>query len=85
MSNLDSEIDAILAQHNGELGVTWEDIDLVTTTTHQAITALIQQREVEARLLDLQYLYAIRTDDINVIAREVESLIKSLTPNKESL
>lgn len=50
----------------------------------KAITALIEQREVEARLLDLHYLYAIKTDDINVIAREVESLIKSLTP-KESL
>ena len=31
------ELDGILARHNGELGVTWEDPDAVTPDTKQAI------------------------------------------------
>ena len=31
------ELDGILARHNGELGVTWEDTDAVTPDTKQAI------------------------------------------------
>ena len=33
----DNELDVILAKHNGELGVTWEDPDIVTPDTKQAI------------------------------------------------
>lgn len=32
-----SELDEILARHNGELGVTWEDPDVVTPDTKRAI------------------------------------------------
>ena len=32
-----SDLDDILAKHNGELGVTWEDPDVVTPDTKQAI------------------------------------------------
>lgn len=37
-------LDEILAKHNGELGVTWEDPDIVTPGTKQAI---VEWHEVE--------------------------------------
>lgn len=42
-------INEILAKHNGELGVTWEDPDVVTPDTIQAIQALIKAEVVKAR------------------------------------
>ena len=37
MTNYNKRLDEILAKHNGELGVTWEDPDVVTPDTKQAI------------------------------------------------
>jgi len=37
MTNYNERLNGILAKHNGELGVTWEDPDVVTPDTKQAI------------------------------------------------
>ena len=37
MINYNKRLDEILAKHNGELGITWEDPDVVTPDTKQAI------------------------------------------------
>ena len=39
----DKELDEILAKHNGELGITWEDPDVVTPDTKQAILYWVVQ------------------------------------------
>ena len=43
MTNYNKRVDEILAKHNGELGVTWEDPDVVTPDTKQAITSLMKE------------------------------------------
>lgn len=39
----------------------------------------LSQELLKARLLDMKYLYSIRTDGINVIAKEIKSHIDELT------
>lgn len=40
------DLDTILAKHNGELGVTWEDPDAVTPDTKQAILDWVSETVV---------------------------------------
>ena len=49
MTNYNERLDEILAKHNGELGVTWEDPDVVTPDTKQALTSLIKELVAEAK------------------------------------
>lgn len=51
-------------------------------TIQDRIESLIALKVQEARILDLEYLYAIRTDDVNVIAREIQSLLAALQKTK---
>ena len=49
------ELDEILAKHNGELGLSWEDPDVVTSDTKQALLDWHNKRELEARIDSLEY------------------------------
>ena len=49
----EKKLDDILAKHNGELGVTWEDPDVVTPDTLQAIISLIEEEVNKARYREL--------------------------------
>ena len=49
MTNYNERLYGILAKHNGELGVTWEDPDIVTPDTKQAISSLIKELVAEAK------------------------------------
>ncbi len=49
MTNYNERLEEILAKHNGELGITWEDPDIVTPDTKQAITSLIKELVAEAK------------------------------------
>ena len=54
MTDNTQELDEILAKHNGELGLSWEDPDVVTSDTKQALLDWRDKAVVEARneLLD---------------------------------
>lgn len=53
-TSLPNELDLILAKHNGELGVTWEDPDVVTPDTKAALLfwhkQQLEQAVIEARI-----------------------------------
>ena len=49
MTDYNERLDEILAKHNGELGITWEDPDVVTPDTKQAITSLAKELVAEAK------------------------------------
>jgi len=49
MTNYNERLYGILAKHNGELGITWEDPDIVTPDTKQAISSLIKELVAEAK------------------------------------
>jgi len=49
MTNYNERLYGILAKHNGELGITWENPDIVTPDTKQAISSLIKELVAEAK------------------------------------
>lgn len=49
MTNYNERLYGILAKHNGELGITWEDPDIVTPDTKQAISSLIKELVADAK------------------------------------
>lgn len=58
-----AELDDILARHNGELGITWEDPDVVTPDTKQALLDW-HNKQVESELKsiysELGHIKAVR-------------------------
>ena len=61
MTNYNERLDEILAKHNGELGITWEDPDVVTPDTKQALLDWHNKQTLE--LLDRLESQVRRADD----------------------
>lgn len=74
------ELDIILAQHNGEIGVSWEDPNVVTPGTKQAL--LSWHNKEQAKLLE--GIFAEGYDDMhgtydyNRIVKAAESELTEL-------
>ena len=48
------------------------------------VKRLIAKAVVEARLIDMKYLLGLKTDDINVVAKEIQNLIAELQSTQPS-
>lgn len=67
------ELDELLARHNGELGVTWEDPDVVTPDTKQAIRTLIEEADIKT----LETIAALLSNDDENRMQVVEGYIRN--------
>ena len=85
MTNYNERLDEILAKHNGELGVTREDPDVVTPDTKKLITSLIKELVAEAKPTNSQTqrgsvtVYGDLSErDLNIINQFEQNLLKAL-------
>lgn len=81
MNNKD-KIEHIMALHNGELGVTWEDPDVVTPDTIAKLDQLIQDERKEAEVDVLKGLHKFRKDGVeyyNITDEVIKERLAELT------
>lgn len=80
MTDNTQELDEILAKHNGELGLPWEDPDVVTSDTKQAL--LDWHNKQTEGLLD-RLAIEVRASDYIGIAETIQSERNKLKENKD--
>ena len=69
------DLDEILAKHNGELGLPWEDPDVVTSDTKQALLDW-HDKQIEAELEALRE--EVKHEDLRTISQMITARIDKL-------
>lgn len=89
-TNIDEQIDEIIDKYRKDIFVAANGFNTdvrdsavnvaaySSVLVKDAIKKLIAKAVVEARLIDMKYLLGLRTDDINVVAKEIQNLIAEL-------
>jgi len=76
-----NRLEEIMAKHNGELGVTWENPDVVTPDTIEAIQALITKARIT--ILEEVHVKIAQIPDLDLVDyQKVSKVIRKLKENK---